>query len=920
MHMRWRWLVSLFALPLALAACGDEDLDSALGKITVAPLEADFGPVWIGERLEVELTLANDGRVPVTLAAANLGEPFDGPSTVTVPAAGETKIKVGFKPVAEGVAEREVTLSSDAGPSVVLPVRGVGVLANLDVAETLDFGAVRVGAKADLPLVVGNEAPLGITDFRFEVSGEDAHAFSVARAIKQVPAKATAELGIEFKPTLAAPQAAVLSVSACARCEATKIVLRGRGIDIDLVATPGALDFGPVPPDKTRTLALEVRNRGEAVASLREARVEGEGFSVAPGAVPANLGQGDAVNLEVTFAPRDVGDRQGLLSFIDETGEVALQVGLRGHGGGPVLVATPAAVDFGRRAVGWTGAMDITVTNVGEDVPVEVLAATVEGDPAWTVTAPALPAPVGEEGLVFRVEFTATSLGDSAANLVLANTNTGLPEVRVPLAARVVEQPGCEIVARPAEVRFGLVIPGRIYQRTVELRNAGTESCIVWGVGLDPEGSESFLLLQTPEDRELGPTEAMEVTVSFSPLSNNPAVLTSALKYRTSNPEAAEGEVPVSGYAPGIIVDAVPNPLDFGVVPLNRAPRMPVSIRGNGYPPPRILGTRFSPDSDLSFSLVTWPSFPAAVTTAGVDLVLDFLPQVAGKHAGYLEVQVENALEPLIVRLLGEGDDGPCGEECEPPVPTCPAPAEGLVNQQTTLVGSAIDPNGDEVSCEWAVARRPSGSSAQPAQPTSCTTDFIPDLVGDYVLRFRVRDPLGNIGECTTLYTARAPTTGLWVEMFWDVNNDVDLHLLHGSFTGDPLLASSWQNHNLVCYYGNCKQDPATGLPVLPWDLPGTADDPSLDRDDTRTIGPENIRIDAPTANLDYHVGINFYAMNGGPTHVTTNVYCGGQLAGTEHTNLTFNKERIFLGTLRFDAAGLCTWDYVGLAVLPDTP
>jgi hypothetical protein len=623
------------------------------------------------------------------------------------------------------------------------------------------------------------------------------------------------------------------------------------------------------------------------------------------------------VSLEVTFAPKEVADKQGLLSFVDEDGEVVLEVNLRGHGGGPVLVATPPGIDFGRRALGWAGKADIVVTNAGEDVPVEIQGAVVEGSQAWTVTAPSLPAAVGEGGVAFRVDFTAAAVGASAATLVLATSNPGQPEVRVPLAARVVEEPGCQIVAVPAELRFGLVSPGRVYQRTVTLQNAGTESCILWDVKLDPAGASTFVIFNPPEDRELAPTAGMEVTIAFSPLSNLPDLQTSALKFRTSNPDAAEGEVPVSGYAPGILVEAVPNPLDFGLVPVNRAPRLPVSIRGSGYPPPRILGASFSADSDLAFSLVSWPTFPADTTGAGVDLVLDFLPQVAGEHQGFLEVRVENSPEPLIVQLLGEGDDGPCGEECEPPIPTCPPPGEGLVNQVTTLVGSGIDPNGDEVSCEWTVARRPGGSSAQPDQPASCTSDFIPDLVGDYVLRLRVRDPLGNIGECTTLYSALAPTSGLWVEMFWDVNNDVDLHLLHQD-GGDPLLASSWKNHNLVCYYGNCKQNPTTGDPVLAWDLPGTADDPSLDRDDTQNTGPENIRIDAPTPHQAYHVGINFYSMTGGPTHVTTNLYCGGQLVASEQTYLTFDDERIFLGTLRADAAGLCTWDYVGLEVMPD--
>ena len=85
--MRRRWMVSW--LSLALFACGGEDLDSALGEVTVTPAELDFGPVWIGDRAEETLAFTNDGRVPAALAVGGLEAPFDGPATVSVPSAGE---------------------------------------------------------------------------------------------------------------------------------------------------------------------------------------------------------------------------------------------------------------------------------------------------------------------------------------------------------------------------------------------------------------------------------------------------------------------------------------------------------------------------------------------------------------------------------------------------------------------------------------------------------------------------------------------------------------------------------------------------------------------------------------------------------------------------------------------------------------
>jgi hypothetical protein len=346
-------------------------------------------------------------------------------------------------------------------------------------------------------------------------------------------------------------------------------------------------------------------------------------------------------------------------------------------------------------------------------------------------------------------------------------------------------------------------------------------------------------------------------------------------------------------------VVAVPEPVDFGKIPLNRAPRIGMDVENRGYTSVRILAADLAAGSDPEFGLVSFPQFP--VTLDGVTkahFVLDYHPTVAGHHQGILEVQVEGALEPLLVRLLGEGSDEPCGSECDPPVPTCPAPGSGLVNQATTFVGMGIDPNGDPITCEWTIVAAPSGSAATPATPDSCTTTFIPDLVGDYTVRLRVRDPLGNVGECTTAYQATAPTTGLWVEMFWRVPNDVDLHLLHPSV--DPNLASSWNQSPLDCYYTNMRPE---------WDQVGVVDNPSLDRDDTVNVGPENIRIDAPTMGAPYAVGLFWYAQRSpGSVTATTNIYCGGLQVATNQTTLTYDDELVLVGTVQFNPSGPCVW------------
>jgi hypothetical protein len=85
-----------------LLGCGGEELVSARGEIELSPRELDFGAAWVGERVEGTLVIANNGRASATVGLWTSGPPFEVQDSVEVPAAGETAVKVGFRPVAAG--------------------------------------------------------------------------------------------------------------------------------------------------------------------------------------------------------------------------------------------------------------------------------------------------------------------------------------------------------------------------------------------------------------------------------------------------------------------------------------------------------------------------------------------------------------------------------------------------------------------------------------------------------------------------------------------------------------------------------------------------------------------------------------------------------------------------------------------------
>ncbi len=255
----------------------------------------------------------------------------------------------------------------------------------------------------------------------------------------------------------------------------------------------------------------------------------------------------------------------------------------------------------------------------------------------------------------------------------------------------------------------------------------------------------------------------------------------------------------------------------------------------------------------------------------------------------------------------GTIDDGVCG-----PVAMCPAGSTVNANTTVTLNTGASSPVGRPLTCAWSVVSRPASSSGTFGSPASCgSSTYFADVVGTHVLQFTVTDSLGVSSSCTVTITVN-PVGDLWIELTWDRNNDMDLHLQHPS-GGNSHNVNSWSYSSLGydCFYGDTNP---------PWDTAGTADDPSLDRDDISGRGPENIRINTPRTNHDYVVGVHMFSWAASPQAVTATVkvYCGGTLATTRVRSFNTIDQLWVVGNIRFGAGGSCTFTPDGFTfILP---
>lgn len=236
--------------------------------------------------------------------------------------------------------------------------------------------------------------------------------------------------------------------------------------------------------------------------------------------------------------------------------------------------------------------------------------------------------------------------------------------------------------------------------------------------------------------------------------------------------------------------------------------------------------------------------------------------------------EVRPAAAEVCGNRLDDNCNGAVDEGCGGTL-TCPGDQTVLAGRPISLTAMGMG----LTNITWTVVSAPTGGASTvvwaPNPPSQLTESFTPYIVGTYTLRVSGRDASGRTITC--MFNVTALPHGLRVQLTWNGTGDVDLHL-HNSTN------SSWYNTN-DCYYGNR---------ATSWGA-------NLDFDNTSTSGPENIRVENPTAGSTFTVGVHNYSRAAGRI-ATIQIFCGTTtgtmptatyssraLSGTDAGNCTSN-------------------------------
>jgi hypothetical protein len=248
---------------------------------------------------------------------------------------------------------------------------------------------------------------------------------------------------------------------------------------------------------------------------------------------------------------------------------------------------------------------------------------------------------------------------------------------------------------------------------------------------------------------------------------------------------------------------------------------------------------------------------------------------VVGCLRGAVPACVPGTPTAELCNTVDDDCDGMVDEGCNGSL-ACPADVSMLAGNTVALTAATL---GTVSNITWTVISGPSGGATSaiwnPAPPTNRNETFRPIIVGAYRIRVAARDGFNAPLSCEFNVTAQGH--GIRVELTWDGNGDLDLHMHNGNMT-------RWFNATTDdCHYARMS---------TPWGA-------VLDVDNVTRNGPENIRVDTPTIGQDYIVGVHHYANGAGRT-ATIKVYCGGgttpvstftsaPMTGTQAGNCTNN-------------------------------
>ncbi len=693
------FLCTALGLGLGLTACEDDaGIIEVEARMEIDPPVVDFGPVQVGTTQTIEVFVRNTGTANLNISGVSKGTPFDESFTfdidrmVLVPNA-IAVLTVNFSP--EDLGERNGKLIVRSSNSEVddqeIDIIGEGVTTTLEVdPESLSFGNVVVNTTKDQRVTLTNNSNVdanieyvnGSNVKRCSSGLADPATFCTSLRDRQIGpdgrfslrAGESTEMVVEFSPVIAGTRESgsfILRACAATACE-IEVRLDGLGIEQGFQCDPPNLDFGQVNPGSCLTNTVSCTNiANEQVTVISWGPATQGGNSTSPDFEIEDpevqiLEEGDSFDVDVRYCPEDLGDDVGTLAIETDNIDARLRtifVPLSGTGGGPDIQVLPDQLNFGLVSLIAPSRRTITIVNNGF-APLEVTEILADTDGTGAFSAPGASGGRLEPGefLPVTVEFQPLAEGPIQSSLLIRSNDQDEPEVSVTLLGEGINLPPCSYEVVPAQLSFGVVERGRSVGRAFEIRNTGSNDCLITSARLEPGTDPEFSLPDGDIMSELVPPGAAKsIRVEYSPQAAG--TNSGNVEFSISDPNNPFVIVPLSGTGADATLLIVPNDLDFGTIGVGCAARArTITIYNTGGSAAQLNDIQITGNSTAFWI----DSLPAPLNMSPLDLPpgastefsIGFRADLQSDYAGAAEITGTFGGNPVtyIVSLQGRGD------------------------------------------------------------------------------------------------------------------------------------------------------------------------------------------------------------------------------------------------------------------------
>lgn len=587
----------------------------------------------------------------------------------------------------------------------------------------------------------------------------------------------------------------------------------------------------------------------------------------------------------------------------------------------PNMVVTPSVLGFESLEIGLESVQFLTISNEGDGTLIVQSIDLNTRSSEFSLANVSFPIRL-ERGQSRQVEvyYTPADCSADRGSLVIYSNDPDSADTGFSVPLQPQELTG-QIRVNPNPVDFGRVPAGESRTLTVKIENVGT--CALTVNDLFLSGSFDFQFTEPAEDGviELEPalpitletSESRELDITYTPSGDGFDEATMFVRSDDSQNRTVEVPVFANGNQPCIVVSEEDG-IDFGQRFIGEVHSKNITITNCSQRQPlEVYDVELGEHWDLQglerFFLTDLPDFDAEPvvldpqTSTSVTLNFDPVLYTPDTHPDLCTGPPDEPCEvtdgavmtvtssdeeksPLDIEVRGVGTNNHC------PVAVARARIRGSGDPWTTTIDAipldtlefdgrdSTDSEGDIAAYQWEVSDRPSGSVAD-FSPNGAVPNptFFLDLAGTYVFTLNVFDGAGTIScDPAEVVAVVTPDEAIHVQLVWHTpgdpdetdrgggrGSDVDLHFLH------PL--GSWDVAPYDCFWRN--KEPNWG------DRNSSADDPSLDIDDTDGAGPENINLNEPEGSpaepFTYQVGVFYYSdHNYGPSDSTVRIFING--------------------------------------------